>query len=55
MKEYWIIDPERLEILVYDFAGNNLDKYTFDDQVPIRLSQGRCGINFARIRKNLGI
>ena len=55
VKEYWIIDPERLEILVYDFEGNHLDKYSFDDQVPIRISKGRCKIDFTHIRRNLGL
>ena len=55
VKEYWIIDPEKPEVLVYDFAGDDLEKYTFDDQVPIRISNGSCKIDFALIRKNLGL
>ena len=55
VKEYWIIDPERLEILAYDFEGNHLDKYTFNDQVPIRISKGRCKIDFTHIRRSLGL
>lgn len=57
VKEYWIIDPRRQVVLVYDFSDEDLipEKYTFADQIPIHISQGRCRIDFAGIRKALGI
>ena len=51
VKEYWIIDPKRQEVLVYDFEGEELtpEKYTFADQIPIRISGGKCSIDFAKV------
>ena len=57
VKEYWIIDPQRQVVLVYDFLTGDLipEKYTFADQIPIHISQGRCKIDFAAICKAIGI
>ena len=57
VKEYWIIDPRKHEVLVYDFINKDLDpdKYSFSDQIPIHMSQGRCVIDFAIICKSLGL
>ncbi len=57
VKEYWIIDPQRQVVLVYDFTNGDLipEKYTFADEIPIHISQGRCKIDFAAICKAIGI
>ena len=57
VKEYWIIDPGKQEVLVYDFSNEDLipEKYTFADQIPIHISQGRCRIDFAMVCKAIGI
>lgn len=53
-KEYWIVDPELMTVTVYDFTGDETAvHYTFDDKVPVRLSEGKCSIDFPSIRARL--
>lgn len=53
-REYWIVDPEQFTVTVYDFDGEETAvHYTFDDIVPVRLSEGKCSIDFPSIRKRL--
>lgn len=33
VREYWIVDPEKNRILVYDFESENTGDYTFSDSV----------------------
>ena len=33
MREYWIVDPEKNRILVYNFESENTGDYTFSDIV----------------------
>ena len=33
MREYWIVDPEKDRILVYDFETEDTGDYTFSDTV----------------------
>ena len=50
----WPLDPEKMELYVYDFEHEELNiRYTFNDQVPVRISQGKCVIDFSQIRDNL--
>ena len=51
VREYWIVDPDRQTVLVYDLEHENYypDKYTFEDRIPIMISGGECSIDFARI------
>ena len=57
VREYWIIDPKRQIVLVYDFADENLEpeKYTFSDQIPVHISEGCCKIDFNKISSSLGL
>ncbi|MDO4804028.1 MAG: Uma2 family endonuclease [Lachnospiraceae bacterium] len=50
VKEYWIIDPQRLKITVYDFEHEELPMtHTFDETIQIGISKGRCKVDFAAI------
>ena len=55
VREYWIIDPKKQIIMVYDFSDDDLtpEKYTFHDRIPILISEGQCSIDFDRIYKSL--
>lgn len=54
VREYWIIDPDNDCVLVYDFNDDNvIYHYTFDDKVPVRMSDGSCVIDFSEIKKRL--
>jgi len=54
VREYWIIDPDREKILVFDFEHDDFPViYTFDDQVPVKIWEDRFCINFPEIRDEL--
>ena len=52
VREYWLVDPDRKRVLVYELEKESLDYvtlYTFDDQVPVRIFDGKCVIDFKDI------
>ena len=53
VKEYWMVDPMKKEILAYDFRTEDIDLkvYTFDDEVPVLLYDGDLKIDFREIRE----
>ena len=55
VKEYWIVDPDKETVLVYDFRNDDLypEKYSFTDVIPIHISDGACSIDFAKIQRSL--
>ena len=55
VKEYWIVDPDRETVMVYDFRDNNFypEKYDFDSVIPIHISDGQCSIDFSRVNRAL--
>ena len=56
VKEYWIVDPDKEEILAYDFEGLNFPKtYTFEDKVPVLISGGDLVIDFSEIKAELEV
>ena len=54
VREYWIIEPDRKRVLVYDFAGKDfLSIYGFGTAVPVRIYGGECLIDFQVIYDNM--
>ena len=54
VKEYWLVDPDHYTVTVYDFAGERSPfQYSFDETVPVSISEGECRIDFRRIKKLL--
>ena len=58
VKEYWLIDPKKLEILVHQFPEEETtlpfpEKYTFEDKVPLGISEGKCTIDFPRLQEEI--
>ena len=50
VREYWMVDPKDRKIWVFFFEEDDLPKtYSFDDKVPVRISGGKCVIDFKRI------
>ncbi len=50
VREYWIVDPERQKIVVYDFEHDwDIRIYGFSDRVPVNIWDGQCEIDFAEI------
>ena len=54
VEEYWIIDPKNRQVVVYDLKKETApDKYGFDDQIPLGISEGTCTIDFSKIHEEV--
>lgn len=40
VKEYWIIDPEKNRIMVYNFIRDTVEEYNFDEAIPAGIYEG---------------
>lgn len=50
VQEYWIVDPEKKKIMVYDFQSDTYPViYGFEDIIPVGIFGGDCKIDFAEI------
>ena len=50
VKEYWMVDPDEKRIMVYLYEDPDVvHMYTFEDEVPVGIFDGKCKINFAEI------
>ena len=54
VREYWIVDPEKNRILVYNFESKDTGDYTFADSVKAGIYEDLF-INFSDIAKLLNI
>ena len=52
-REYWMVDPLNQRVKVLDFEGNLDGLYTFDQKIPVRISGGRCVVDFSLIKEQL--
>lgn len=54
VREYWIVDPENLNVTVYDLEHDAPPKlYAFTDTIPVGISDGECAVDFARIYERI--
>ena len=57
VKEYWLIDPEKRTVRVYDYQkdpnGTDCTEYGFDREVPVSVSEGKCSLDFRKIAEIL--
>lgn len=54
VREYWIIDPKRKSIVVYDFEHSDIPSiYSFEDKVPVQIWDNRCEVDFAEIYRRI--
>lgn len=55
VREYWTVDPEHRTVTVHFFDTDHYDplRYSFHDQIPVQLSEGKCTIDFSRIEERL--
>lgn len=50
VREYWIVDPDKKKVIVYDFEGEDyLAVYGFDTEIPVAIFDGKCVVNFREI------
>ena len=40
VKEYWIVDPDRKLVIVYEFDKDDANTYSFFDEVPVGIYDG---------------
>ena len=54
VREYWMVDPDRKRIVVYDWDNGGIPKvYGFDAKVPVGIFDGECEIDFAEIYEQI--
>lgn len=46
VKEYWIVDEEKKEVTVYDFANDNMEQYAMSEEIAVNLYEGKLNIHF---------
>lgn len=40
VKEYWIVDPDKNRIMIYNFITGDMNEYSFTDHVPVGIYPG---------------
>ncbi len=40
VREYWIVDPIKNQILVYGYEQKTMEQYSFGDDVPVGIYKG---------------
>ena len=40
VKEYWIVDPEKKQVTAYEFDNEDVNTYSFSDEVPVDIYGG---------------
>lgn len=54
VREYWIIDPAKEQVIIYDFAHNDLvSVYSFEDKIPVGIWESKCEVDFSQIKSRL--
>jgi Uma2 family endonuclease len=50
VREYWMIDPKKQQVLVYLFyKENDVSAYNFEDHIPVSISDGLCEVCFSKL------
>ncbi|MCI8561429.1 MAG: Uma2 family endonuclease [Dorea sp.] len=49
VREYWIVDPEKRRIQVYDLEHDDMEEYTFSDKVSVGIYDGDLEIDFSEM------
>ncbi|MCD7746422.1 MAG: Uma2 family endonuclease [Lachnospiraceae bacterium] len=54
VREYWIIDPDRKRVFVYEFEKGDGGKiYSFGDKVPVGIYNGDCVVDFTQVYEEI--
>ena len=48
VREYWIVNPEKKKVTVWNFEKDEMQEYSFSDQVPAGIFEDFC-IDFSQI------
>ena len=50
VREYWIVMPNLLKILVYDFKKSDIPtEYGFKDEISVGIWDGKCKVDFKKV------
>lgn len=50
VREYWMVDEDRKQVIVYDFSQRSYAQiYGFDARIPVGIFGGDCQVDFAEI------
>ena len=50
VREYWIIDPKFRLVRVFSFERGDAEQvYPFDSKIEIRISEGKCSVDFSAV------
>lgn len=49
VREYWIVDPDKKTVMVYDFEHDDYRLAGFGDKIPVSVLDGQCLIDFAQL------
>lgn len=62
VREYWMVDPERRQVIVYWFGFSDSDEnsdtvtiYGFEEKVPVQIYNGELKIDFGKIAKRVDL
>lgn len=39
VKEYWVVDPDKKLVTVYNFAQDNMEEYSWGDSIPVGICE----------------
>lgn len=54
VREYWMIDPMKKRVIVYDFEHDEYPiLYGFDSKVPVQIWEGKCVIDFQEVYEHI--
>ena len=40
VREYWIVDPGKQRVIVYNFENETTEEYSFEDEIPAGIYEG---------------
>ena len=40
VREYWVVDPEKELVTIYDFEKDSMEEYSFDKDIPVGIYEG---------------
>jgi hypothetical protein len=58
VREYWIVDPAGFSVYTFDFEKEDKgeeapERYAFDTEVPVRISDGTCKVDFRKVYRKI--
>lgn len=52
VREYWVVDPDRSLVVVYDFEKDTMEEYGFADKVRVGIYEG-SEIDLSKITRDI--